>query len=139
LLAGSLPAQTISKQEAQELLQKVINSLQNSDQASFVNLWYLDNTGNPYDNSIFDRQQVAQQFQELKQFLAVPLEKNLAFHTIEIEQMSEVLKSKYKIKAWFKIDDSHYEAYGFLVDYINGKWVFRWHGETTISEKAPVV
>ena len=41
LLVGTLPGQTISKQEAQELLQKAITSLQNSDQGSFVNLWYL--------------------------------------------------------------------------------------------------
>ena len=114
-LAVNLSGQTISQKEATELLKKSFNYLKNSDTASFVDLWYLDNTTNPPDKSAFDRQQLVQAFRELQQFLVVP-----------------VFKAKYKIKAYFKIDDKLTLGYGFLLDYINGRWAFRWHGETTI-------
>jgi hypothetical protein len=124
--------QTISQKEATELLKKSLNCLRTSDTASFVGLWYLDNSSRTPDNAIFDRQQLVQEFRKLQQFLVVPLFRESSFDEIEFEEMPAVFKAKYKIKAYFKIDKKLTLGYGFLLDYINGKWTFRWHGETTI-------
>jgi len=133
---GNLCSQTLTQNEARDFFQKTFHSLRNSDTASFVDLWYLDQTGNPHDNTVFDRQQLVSNFKELQLFLTVPLVKGLPFEEIEITEMPAIIKAKYKIKAYFKIDDNLSLAYGFLLDYINGKWVFRWQGERTISPKS---
>ncbi len=135
LIVNNLLGQVVSTNEAKEIFQKTVSYLKSSDTSSFVNLWYLDNTGNPHDNTIFDKQQLIQEFKDLQLFLTIPLVKDLPFETIEISEMPAALKAKCKIKAYFKIDDKLSLAYGFLVDYINGKWYLRWHGETTISPK----
>jgi hypothetical protein len=131
-LAANMFGQTITQKEATELLKKSLNCLKTSDTASFVGLWYLDNAVRPPFNSMFDRQQLEQVFRELQQFLVVPLFRESSFDEIEFEEMPSFFQARYKIKAYFKIDNKLTLGYGFLLDYINGKWAFRGHGETTI-------
>lgn len=135
IAVGNVLSQTITQRQALDLIKKTFISLKKSDVDSFVDLWYLDNTGNPHDNTVFDRNQLVRNFEDLQLFLTVPIVKNLPFEKVEVSEMPGVFKAKYKIKAYFKIDNKLSLAYGFLADYINEKWVFRWHGETTISPK----
>jgi hypothetical protein len=129
--------QKMSKKEATSLLQKAITHLKNNDSTSFANMWYYDNTLRPFDNSLYTRKDAIEEFNELKIFLDTAITKNLAFDEVEIENFksSSKFKVKYKIKVWFKYDDKlhYYKGYGPLVDFIDGKWVFRFSGDQSIS------
>jgi hypothetical protein len=132
--------QKISKKEAQLILDKTLGYLKTNDTASFVNLWYFDETPRPYNKKVYKRQDAVEEFIALKSFLDTALTKSLPFDEIDVEKMDsyDQYKVKYKIKAWFKYDDSkkYYKGYGFLIDNINGKWVFRFTAETSISYRS---
>ena len=132
--------QKIAKKEAQQILDKTLSYLKTNDTASFVNLWYFDDTPRPYNKKVYKRQDAVEEFIMLKSFLDTALTKNLPFDEIDVEKMDsyDQYKVKYKIKAWFKYDDNkkYYKGYGFLIDNINGKWVFRFTGETSIAYRS---
>lgn len=132
--------QKISKKEAQQILEKTLVYLRTNDTTSFINLWHFDDTPRPYNNKVYKRQDAVQEFIELKSFLDTALTKNLPFNEIDVEKMDsfDQYKVKYKIKGWFKYDDikKYYKGYGFFIDNINGKWVFRFTGETSISYRS---
>ena len=129
LFIGNLQAQKISKKEAQKLLEKTIACLKSGDTTSFANLWNFDNTGRPYDKTVFTRQNAIQEFYELKMFLDTALVKSIPFDNVEVEDFKSwsKYKVKYKIKAWFKYDDGrrYYKGFGVLVDFIDNEWAFR--------------
>ena len=136
----NLFGQKISKKEARQILDKTFGYLKTNDTASFVSLWYLDDTPRPYNKKVYMRQNAVEEFIELKSFLDTALAKNLPFDEIDVEKMDsyEKYKVKYKIKGWFKYDEKqkYYKGYGFLIDYINGKWVFRFTAETSTSYRS---
>ena len=128
--------QKISKKEATQLLEKTITCFKTGDTTSFVNMWYLDKTGRPYDETVFTRQDAIQEFNELKVFLDSALTKNMTFDYVDVEKFDWVkYKVKYKIKAWFKYDDKrkYYKGYGVLIDFVDGKWFFRFTFEQSTS------
>jgi len=125
--------QKLTKKEAQQFFDKTLNYLKTGDTTSFVNLWYLDNTQRPYNGKVFTRQNVIEEFNGLKTFLDTALVKNLPFDEIETEKMSNAF---YKIKGWFKYNDKYLKGYGFLVYFINNKWVFCYTTETSVLTRA---
>ena len=134
IVNSNLFSQSISKTEASEIFQKTLNSLTSNDTASFIDLWYVDNTAPLFNkNKPYGKPAIIEEFKNLQSFLVVPLVKKMPFERIEITETNGPLLSKYKIKAYFKIDDHLQLGYGFLVDYIDNKWFLRWHGETTVS------
>ena len=132
--------QKISKKEAQQILEKSLGYLKTNDTASFVNLWYFDETPRPYNKNIYSRRNAVEEFIMLKSFLDTALTKNLPFDEIDVEKLDsfDKYKVKYKIKGWFKYDEkkSYYKGYGFLIANINGKWVFRFTAETSTSYRS---
>jgi hypothetical protein len=138
--AVHLPAQKISKAEAKQLLVKTLDCLKTNDTAAFVNMWYFDDTPRPYDKTIFAKQDAVEEFIELKKFLDTALTQNLPFDAIDVEKMSSFgkYKVKYKIKGWFKYDEKlkYYKGYGFLADYINKQWLFRFTVERSTSYRS---
>ncbi len=129
--------QKISKKESTELLEKTVASLKNNDTAAFASLWYLDNIGRPYDQSLFTRKDIVEEFNELKVFLDTALAKNMKFDYVDVENISnwEKYKVKYKIKAWYLYDAKrkYYKGFGVLVGYIDNKWVYRFTFEESIN------
>jgi hypothetical protein len=130
-------AQKISKKEAQQLLEKTITCLKTADTTAFANLWYIDDTGRPYDKSVFTRKHTVEEFNELKVFLDTALAKNWAFDYVDVDDFKSwsKYKVKYKIKAWYKYDEKlkYYKGFGVLVDFIEGKWAFRFTFEHSTS------
>lgn len=126
--------QEISPDIAKDLLTKTAKYARTSDSVSFASLWYLDNTPAAYDNKVFTRQQVMEEYHTLKSFIDAADKEKLVFDSIEISKMSRVFKAKYKIKAWSAVHGQPYKAYGFLVDFIDNRWVIRFRGEQTFIE-----
>ena len=133
LLKSSGFSQKITQTEATDLLKKSFSYLISSDTASFIELYYLDNSSSSHHQP-YSKFDLVRDFEDIQNFLVVPIYKKLPFDRVEITDFSNTsILAKAKIKAYFKIDDHLQLAYGFLVDYINNKWVLRWHGERTIS------
>jgi len=132
--------QKISKKEATQLLEKTVASLKIGDTTAFASLWYLDNTGRPYDKSLFTRQDISEEFKELKVFLDTALSTNMKFDYVDVEDFSSFskYKVKYKIKAWYLYDkkQKYYKGFGVLVDYIDNKWVYRFTFEHSINYRS---
>jgi hypothetical protein len=129
--------QKISKREATELLEKTVASLKANDTTAFASLWYLDSIGRPYDKSLFTRQDIREEFNELKIFLDTALAKNMPFDYVDVEKIShwEKYKVKYKIKAWYLYDAKrkYYKGFGVLIAYIDNKWVYRFTFEQSTN------
>ena len=133
--------QKISKKEAQQLLQNTLKYLKTGDTTAFANQWYFDNTGRPYNNKVFTRQDAVSEFYELKFFLDTALTQNLQFDEVEVENWVDAwakYKVKYKIKGWFLYDArrKYYKGYGVLVDFVDGKWLFRFTFEKSTSYRS---
>lgn len=126
-------AQKISKQEAQVLLDKAFTSLKNSDTTSFLNLWLFDNMNDPAEEKPFTIKDAKTTFTEIKVFLDTALVNNMRIDEVEITDMNKQFGATYKIKAYYKYNaKTHYiKAVGYRIDYINKKWVFRFHPEYT--------
>ena len=129
--------QKVSKKEATALLEKTVASLKNNDTTAFASLWYLDNIGRPYDQSLFTKKDIVKEFNELKVFLDTALVTNMKFDYVDVETISkwEKYRVKYKIKAWYLYDTKckYYKGFGVLVDYIDNKWVYRFTFEQSIN------
>lgn len=125
--------QKISKEEAQILLDKAFTALKNSDSTSFLNLWVFDNSTNLADKKPFTAQDAQAEFKKIKVFLDTALMTNMKIDEIEINEMSKELGAKYKIKVYYKYNTqtNYIKAVGYRIDYINKKWVFRFHPEYT--------
>jgi len=134
-LYSQSPAQkAITQQEAKEIFQKTVWAINDYDTAAFISLWHLDNSKPWFNwNREYDKSDIIEEFKTLQNFLVVPLVKELPFERIEITHMGAGFLNTYKIKAYFKIDDHLQLGYGFLTDYVGGRWALRWHGETTVS------
>jgi len=134
LIGTSIWAQTITQKEAREIFQQTVYALNSSDTASFISLWHLDDSKPWFNrNREYTENDIVEEFKNLRSFLVVPLVKQLPFERIEITAMGSSFQNTYKIKAYFKIDDKLQLGYGFLTDYVQGRWALRWSGETTIS------
>ena len=134
-LYSQSPAQkAITQQEANEIFQKTVWAINDFDTAAFISLWHLDNSKPWFNwNREYDKSDIIEEFKTLQNFLVVPLVKELPFERIEITHMGAGFLNTYKIKAYFKIDNHLQLGYGFLTDYVGGRWALRWHGETTVS------
>lgn len=136
-------AQKISKQEANALLEKAVTFLKNNDTAAFVNLWYLDNSVRPYDNTTFTKNDIIAEFNELKLFLDTAIKNNLSFDYIEIRDEKDVSKHKAnnvssnKLLAWYLYDAKHkyYKGFGVRSIYMNNRWLFRFNMQYSISNR----
>ena len=136
-------AQKISKQEASYLLEKAVTCLKNNDTAAFVNLWYLDNSGRPYDNTAFTKKDIIGEFNELKLFLDTAIKNNLTFDYVEIKDEKEISKHKAnqfssnKILAWYLYDAKrkYYKGFGVRSAFINKQWLFRFTMQYSISNR----
>ena len=129
--------QKISKKEATAMLEKTVASLKSGDTTAFASLWYLDNTGRPYDNSVFTRKDITEEFNELKVFLDTALATNMKFDYVDVDDFHSFskYKVKYKVKAWYLYDAKrkYYKGFGVLVDFIDNKWVYRFTFEQSIN------
>ncbi len=125
--------QEISQAEAQVLLDKAFTALKNSDTTSFLNLWMFDNATNDFDKEPFTTKDAKTVFNELKVFLDTALTTNMKIDEIEIFPYNGKFGAKYKIKAYYKYNPktNYIKAVGYRIDYINQKWVFRFHPEYT--------
>lgn len=133
LIGTSIWAQTITQKEATEIFKQTVSSLNNYDTASFISLWHLDDSKPWFNwNRPYDKSDIIEEYRNLRNFLVVPLVKELPFDRIEITPMGPGFNNTYKIKAYFKIDEELQLGYGFLTDYVEGRWAIRWHGETTV-------
>jgi hypothetical protein len=131
-----LNAQKLDKKTATQLFEKTIVFLKVSDEVSFTNLWKLDDRSAPYQQVPFNKQDVRSHFEELKVFLDTAINRNFKIDDLEIEKLDELEKTqysaKYNIKAWFKYDENYYKGFGFNVDFIDNKWVFRFAPDYSI-------
>ena len=129
MLSSSAHGQHLSKQDAKQLIEKTLTCLKNSDTASFVKLWYLDNASRPYHQRHFDTQDLIGHFTELRKFLDTALAQNLKIEEIEIEKQNKNdtkhYWAQYKIKAWFLYSKTNRKGVGFNVDRINNEWFYR--------------
>ena len=136
-------AQKMSNKEASQLLTKAVSCLKTNDTSAFVNLWYLDNSGRPYDNSPFTKKDILAEFNELKIFLDTALSKNLNFDDVEIKDEKDVSKhsenkfSSNKILAWYLYDAKrkYYKGFGVRTVYVNQQWYFRYTVQYSISNR----
>jgi hypothetical protein len=125
--------QEISKAEAQVLLDKAFTALKNSDTTAFLGLWLFDNSTWFGSDKPFSKQDAKTFFKEAKMFLDTALTTNMKIDEIEIFQWQNEKNVKGKIKAYYKYDTrtNYIKAVGYPVDYVNQKWVFRFHPEFT--------
>lgn len=125
--------QEISKAEAQILLDKAYTALKNSDTTAFLDLWLFDNSTWFGSDKPFTKQDAKTVFKEVKAFLDTALTTNMKIDEIEIFRWKNEKNVKGKIKAYYKYDSktNYIKAVGYPVDYVNKKWVFRFHPEYT--------
>lgn len=125
----SAAGQSMSKQDARQLIEKTLTCLKNSDTVSFLKLWHIDNAPWPYHKSPFNSKDLTEHFTELRKFLDTALAQNLKAEDIEIEKQDKGDKknywASYKIRAWFHYDKSYRKGIGFNVDRINNDWFYR--------------
>ena len=129
----NMSGQKISSEQAKVLFEKAFTSLKNSDTTAFINLWSFDNTIPLGNKKAFTKEDAKDVFKELKVFLDTALITQMEIDEIEITGSNKELGAKYKIKAYFKYnkETNYIKAVGFRIDYINKKWVFRFHPEYT--------
>ena len=134
LTVSPILSQAITQNDARKIFEQTVNALNSQDTSSFIALWHLDDS-KPWINRNREHTEndVIEDYKDLQNFLVVPLAKKLPFERIEITEMGAGYNNLYKIKAYFKIDNRLQLGYGFLTEYIGGRWALRWHGETTIS------
>jgi hypothetical protein len=125
--------QKMPKAEAEVLLDKAFTALKNSDTTAFLDLWLFDNSTWFGSDKPFTKQDAKVVFKELKVFLDTALTTNMQIDEVEIYQWKNEKNVKGKIKAYYKYDTktNYIKAVGYPVDYINMKWVFRFHPEYT--------
>lgn len=129
LLLTTAHAQSISKKEAHELLEKAYSYLKTSDTTSFINLWQEENTA-------ASKQKITSEFNFLREFLDTALTRNLKIDNVEIEKYNlKNTDTKYWIKAWFKYDEHNYKGFGFYVAYKSKRWVVRNTLSTSMKRK----
>ncbi|MGZ4059093.1 MAG: hypothetical protein ACXVPU_08700 [Bacteroidia bacterium] len=129
----NMSGQKISKEEAQVLLDKAFTALKNSDTTSFLDLWFFDNSTWFASDKPFTKQDARIVFKEIKVFLDTALTTNMKIDEIEITPYENEENVKGKIKAYYKYDSktNYIKAVGYNIDYVNKKWVFRFHPEYT--------
>ena len=136
LLYATAHGQTITKKEARDLLEKAWSYLKTSDTAAFISLWMPDNSSVSYHKRPYTKQEIKNDFIQVKDFLDTALTRNLIIDNIEIEKENlENTDTKYWIKAWFKYDEHYYKGFGFYVAYKNEKWVVRDSPSTSAMRK----
>ncbi len=139
-LTWTVNGQTLSKQDAKELFNKTLSCLKKSDSSSFMKLWYIDHSVWPYHERPFDAQDIHANFEVMQQFIDTALKQNFEIASIDIEKQDKKdLKNylaTYKIQAWFKYSKTYQKGIGFNVDFINGKWHYRYSPDySTITSK----
>lgn len=128
-------AQTLSKKEARQILEKAWDCLKTSDTSSFVNLWQPQSFASVLEQT-YVRQQALDNFSFLNQFLDTALSRNPKISDVEIEEHNlKDTDTKYWIKAWFKYTENDYTGFGFYIAYKNGKWIVRDKPSTSIMQR----
>ena len=125
--------QKIHKREARKLFEETMNDLRTSDTTDFIHLWYLDNSPSFYHPAPFTSKDAKSWYNQFQLFLDTAITRNLKIDEIEIEKpdTSEIAYAKYKIRVWYKYSAHRYKGYGFLVDYVNGEWKYRFTPDTS--------
>lgn len=135
-------AQTLNKDDAARLFEKTFSYLKNNDTASFIKLWKLDNAAWPYHNRPFEDIDVIKHFEAIKIFLDSALIQNLKIESIDVEKQDANDKkyfAPYKITAWFRYKKSLVKGIAFYVEFIDGKWKYRFSPDyTTISSRPKI-
>ena len=126
-LMAATHAQTLHKKEARDLLEKAWRCLVTSDSAAFARFRETDNPA---------EQNLAAEFNFIRQFLDTAIARNLAIHDVEIEKHNlNNTDAEYWIKTWFQYDEHYYKGFGFYVAYKTNRWVVRGSPSTSSKTK----
>jgi hypothetical protein len=126
LLLTTASAQSISKKEARDFLEKAWRCVITSDSTTFIQLWENENSA---------KQKLMKEFIFIREFLDTALTRNLAIDDVEIEKHNlKDTDAEIWIKAWFKYDAHYYKGFEFYVANKDNRWVVR--GSTSTSARS---
>jgi hypothetical protein len=135
LISSAFYGQRISKKEASRIVQSAITSLRNNDTASFVALWYIDDSPWPYHDRVYSKKNAVSEFGYLREFMDTALVSYMAVDHIDIDRENSnglPLRSGQRIvRVWFRYGDYYYKGFGFHLEYINRQWMVRFTPDTS--------
>lgn len=120
--------QRLSKDTADLLFIKSLESVKANDTASFIGLWSLDYSGSKYPVPHTEKD-LKNDFADLRKYLKPVLSSTLSPDRIELIKTKRTARNyytEYMVKGIFMVGRKNYLGYGVCLDYIDQQWKFRY-------------
>ena len=126
LISQSILAQTLSKKEARQILQKAWTATLTNDSIAFAKLWSLNDSESKKHRRPHSENEVYADFRAVREWLDTAITRKLTIENIGLEDDTlQGTDVKYWIMAWFKYNAHYSKSFGFYLASHDGRWVVR--------------